>query len=146
MSAHSLGRHVVQELCAHSPAVGEAEHEESRKAGGEEEEEEEDLVSVQVNEKPPCKKEQGRHRNQKSGTSMAHSRVQTKNYGIHITEQHKQKIPFAVNTGNFPPNGPESRALLLNLCPEVVSILSMCVVCAYYVTAKQTRCRHVCAL
>ena len=57
LSAHSLCRHVVQELCAHSPAVGEAEHEESRKGGGEGEEEEEDVVSVQVNENsflPPC--------------------------------------------------------------------------------------------
>ena len=74
----------MQELCAHSPAVGEAEHEESRKAGGEGEEEEEDLVSVQVNEKPPCKKEQVRHRNQKSENSMARSRVRTKNCDIHM--------------------------------------------------------------
>jgi len=57
---------------------------------------------------------------------MAHSRVQTKNYGIHITEQHKQKIPFAVNTGDFPPNGPEPRALLLNLCPEVREVFCQC--------------------
>ena len=129
LSAHSLCRHVVQELRAHSPAVGEAEHEESRKAGGEGEEEEENLVSVQVHEKPPCKKEQGRHRNQKSGTSMAHSRVQTKNYDIYITEEHEQKIPFAVNTGHFPPNGPEPRALLLNLGPEVVRFCQ----CAWFV-------------
>ena len=96
LSANSLCRHVVQELCAHSPAVGEAEHEESRKASGEGEEEEKDLVSVQVNERHPCKKEQGRHRNQKSETSMAHSRVQTKNYDIHTKLQNStnKKYPL----------------------------------------------------